>query len=116
MAGSTITNSLVGSREGKLPYFIVDKCINCGLCDTTCPDMVFQFKDGKNLGMDLYHCKGCMRCVEVCPTQALVEVAEGEKENQNIGNINLINKSFEFDSTGANGYVESESYTVNSEE
>ncbi len=116
MAGSTITNSLVGSREGKLPYFIVDKCIHCGLCDTTCPDMVFQFKDGKNLGMDLYHCKGCMRCVEVCPTQALVEVAEGEKENQNIGNINLINKSFEFDSTGANGYVESESYTVNSEE
>ena len=116
MAGSTITNSLVGSREGKLPYFIVDKCIHCGLCDTTCPDMVFQFKDGKNLGMDLYHCKGCMRCVEICPTQALVEVAEGEKENQNIGNIHLINKSFEFDSTGANGYVESESYTVNSEE
>ena len=57
-----------------------------------------------------------MRCVEICPTQALVEVAEGEKENQNIGNIHLINKSFEFDSTGANGYVEVKVITVNSEE
>ena len=115
-AGSTITNSLVGSREGKLPYFIKDKCIHCGICDSACPDMVFQFKDGNNMGMDLYHCKGCMRCVEVCPAQALTEVAEGEKENQNIGNISLVNKSFDFDNTGTNGYVESESYTVNSEE
>lgn len=115
-AGSTITNSLTGSREGKLPYYIEEKCIHCGLCETTCPDMVFQFKDGKNLGMDLYHCKGCLRCVEVCPTGALVKSNEGENENQNIGNIYLLYKSFEFDSTGSNSYVESESYTVNSEE
>ena len=44
--GSTVSNDLSPSREGYIPLFIQDKCINCGLCDSTCPDMVFQFKPG----------------------------------------------------------------------
>jgi 2-oxoacid:acceptor oxidoreductase, gamma subunit, pyruvate/2-ketoisovalerate family len=107
--GSTITNRLEGCREGTMPFYIREKCIDCGLCESTCPDMVFQFKDGKNLGMDLYHCKGCMRCVEICPTEALVEVEEG-KYTKNIGNIYLINKNFSFDNTGYSSFVEGDSY------
>lgn len=107
--GSTITNNLAGCREGFMPEYIRDKCIDCGLCESTCPDMVFQFKDGVNLGMDLYHCKGCMRCVDICPTNALVKVKEGDY-NQNIGNIHLINKHFDFDNTGYNSMVEGDVY------
>lgn len=106
---NAITNNLEGCREGFLPHFIRDKCIDCGLCDTTCPDMVFQFDKGVNKGMDLYHCKGCLRCVEVCPTNALVAVKEGEFYD-NIGNIYLLNKDFQFNNIGENSWVDSESY------
>ena len=37
--GSTVSNDLSASREGYIPLFVQEKCINCGLCDTTCPDM-----------------------------------------------------------------------------
>lgn len=111
---NSITNNLEGAREGFLPHYIREKCIDCGLCDVTCPDMVFQFKDGVNMGMDLYHCKGCLRCVEICPTSALVPVKEGEHYD-NIGNINLINKDFDFNYIGENSWVNSESYVNNDE-
>lgn len=79
--GNSVINDLSPSRQGYIPIFLQDKCINCGLCDSTCPDMVFQFKKGiykdrqmmVNSGLDYYHCKGCLRCVSVCPTQALVK-------------------------------------------
>ena len=78
--GSTVSNDLSASREGYIPLFIQENCINCGLCDSTCPDMVFQFEKGEykgkpamvNRGLDYHHCKGCLRCVDVCPTNALV--------------------------------------------
>lgn len=82
--GSTSQNNLSLSRSGYLPKYIIEKCINCGLCDTTCPDMVFTFKEGEymgkramiNQGPNYQYCKGCLRCVEICPTQALVAVTE----------------------------------------
>lgn len=48
--------------------------------------MVFQFAKGMyrdremmvNQGLDYYHCKGCMRCVDVCPVNALVRGIEAE--------------------------------------
>lgn len=82
--GSTAQNNLSLSRSGYMPKYIMKKCINCGLCDTTCPDMVFVFKEGEylgkramiNQGPNYQYCKGCLRCVEICPTQALVAVRE----------------------------------------
>lgn len=118
--GSTVSNDVSASREGYIPVFIEDKCINCGLCDTTCPDMVFQFVPGEykgkpamvNKGPDYKHCKGCLRCVEICPTHALIE---GEERNYDLSSMHVRNKdlivnSMEFEHTGANSYVTSESY------
>lgn len=123
--GSTVTNRLDSSREGYIPIFNKDKCINCGLCDTACPDMVFQFAEGEykgktspvNLGIDYYHCKGCLRCVEVCPTDALEQGKESDfnVKEHNMGCIHLLDKSFTFDNVGADGIVTGES-TVRSEE
>lgn len=86
IAGSTVRNDLSASREGYLPLFDPAKCIHCGLCDTTCPDMVFQFFPGElkgrqmmmNRGLDYRFCKGCLRCVDICPTHALTQGLEKE--------------------------------------
>ena len=118
--GSTVSNDLSPSREGYIPLFIQDKCINCGLCDSTCPDMVFQFKPGiykgreamVNSGLDYHHCKGCLRCVDVCPTNALVAGLEREhpKREWAVRNKDLIVEHMEFEETGANSWVTSEAY------
>lgn len=85
-AGNSVLNDLSASREGYVPVFHPEKCIHCGLCDTTCPDMVFQFErvtlGGKtmavNRGPNYRYCKGCLRCVKVCPTAALTREEEAK--------------------------------------
>lgn len=124
--GSTVTNRLDSSREGYLPIFDMEKCINCGLCDTTCPDMVFQFVPGEykgkpspiNMGPDYYHCKGCLRCVEVCPTAALTAGVEKDYDVKahNTGCLHLTDKHFSFDDVGANSWINEESYVKGGEE
>lgn len=118
--GSTVSNDLSSSREGYIPLFIKERCINCGLCDTTCPDMVFQFAKGEykgkeamvNMGLDYYHCKGCLRCVDVCPTNALVMGVEREHPQPEFSmrNQDLLPERMEYEEVGANSYVTSESY------
>lgn len=118
--GSTVSNDLSASREGYIPLFIKERCINCGLCDTTCPDMVFQFTKGEykekeaviNMGLDYHHCKGCLRCVEVCPTKALVKGIEREHPDPDYAmrNQDLIPEHLQYENVGANSYVTSESY------
>ena len=121
--GSTISNNVGFSREGYVPIFHKERCINCGLCDTTCPDMSFQFTEGEykgkkayvNIGIDYYHCKGCLRCVEICPVEALTSATEADVdiEKLNIGNIHLKTKDFLFDDVGSNSWMESESQANN---
>lgn len=117
--GSTLSNDLQASRDGYFPLFLIEKCIHCGLCESTCPDMVFQFKPGiyndkvtmKNTGLDYHHCKGCLRCVDVCPVQALVKGVDREyphKKHQ-VRNKDCIVEHLEFEEVGANSIVTSES-------
>lgn len=117
--GSTISNDVSASRVGYVPIFKIDACINCGMCDTTCPDMVFQFAEGEykgrqtmvNLGPDYHHCKGCLRCVEVCPTDALTVGIEREHDiwKTHVRNRELVVDQMEFeDMVGPNSIVTSE--------
>lgn len=118
--GSTIVSDLSPSRQGYIPLFIKERCINCGLCFSACPDMVFQFKKGKykgkdmmiNQGLDYYHCKGCLRCVDVCPVNALVRGKEDkhEKKEHFIPNQELLRLPKYYEKAGADGYITSESY------
>ncbi len=118
--GSTVSNDLSPSREGFIPLFLPEKCIHCGLCDTTCPDMVFQFLKGEyrgkptmmNRGLDYHHCKGCLRCVDVCPTEALVAGKENEHPDKKwfVRNKDLITDSLDFEPAGADPWITSESY------
>ena len=118
--GSTVIADLSPSRQGYIPLFIKDRCINCGLCHTACPDMVFQFAKGEykgkemmvNQGLDYYHCKGCLRCVDVCPVNALVRGVEAEHPVKEffLPNQELIRTPDYYEESGPDGYITSESY------
>jgi len=118
--GSTVSNDLSPSREGYIPLFLQDRCINCGLCDSTCPDMVFQFAPGTykgkeamvNQGLDYRHCKGCLRCVDVCPTHALVKAEEKDSPDKphSMPDQDLLPDSVRYQKTGANSWITSDSY------
>lgn len=120
-AGSTVSNDLSPSREGYIPLFLYEKCIHCGMCDTTCPDMVFQFLPGEyrgkpsmmNKGLDYHHCKGCLRCVDVCPTGALVAGKEEEHTDKKwfVRNKDIIAQNLDFEPAGADPWITSESYS-----
>lgn len=118
--GNSVVNDLSPSRQGYVPLFIPEKCINCGLCGSACPDMVFQFQKGEyrgremmiNKGLDYYHCKGCMRCVNVCPVQALVSGREERHTDKKyfMPNQELVRTPVYYRKVGPDGYITSESF------
>ncbi len=63
---------------GRVPVFTLELCSNCGLCLVPCPEPgAIVWKDKKMVAINPVYCKGCMQCVEICPTtkrgKALVE-------------------------------------------
>jgi pyruvate ferredoxin oxidoreductase gamma subunit len=78
--GNSILKDLSISRAGMMPHFHEDKCIHCASCDNVCPDFCFvwdELPDKKGRpqmflqGIDYQYCKGCLKCVQACPTEAL---------------------------------------------
>ncbi len=105
LPGNTVWNDLSSSRSGWLPVFNADECIHCGLCTLVCPDfcLVWSADGAKDvpplecsdfslawseegpgeetpsarlLGVDYRYCKGCLRCIETCPTEAMTREEE----------------------------------------
>ncbi|WP_121613702.1 2-oxoacid:acceptor oxidoreductase family protein [Mesobacillus foraminis] len=83
--GNSILKDLSISRAGMLPHFHDDKCINCAACDTACPDFCFVWEEKADKrgrpqmflkGIDYQYCKGCLKCVQACPVEALTEARE----------------------------------------
>jgi pyruvate ferredoxin oxidoreductase gamma subunit len=67
-----------------MPVLDPEKCTHCGMCDLVCPDLCLVWGaardsgpfERKLKGVDYRYCKGCMRCVESCPSGALTRRAE----------------------------------------
>jgi len=83
--GNTVSNDLSMSRTGWMPLFTEKECIHCGLCATVCPDFCLVWTHEQSngdvpkvvlKGVDYQYCKGCMRCIESCPTEAMTRVTE----------------------------------------
>lgn len=83
--GNSIEKDLSGSRQGFLPQFDKESCINCAACDTVCPDFCFVWEERVNKkgrkqmslkGIDYQYCKGCLKCIEACNNNALVKIRE----------------------------------------
>ncbi|PYZ95237.1 ferredoxin [Salipaludibacillus keqinensis] len=82
---NSIQKDLSGSRIGFLPEYKSDSCIHCAACDTVCPDYCFVWEKGEDKrgrpqmflkGIDYQYCKGCLKCVDACPTDALADMEE----------------------------------------
>jgi pyruvate ferredoxin oxidoreductase delta subunit len=65
-AGSSMRNN-TGSWRTYVPVRDYAKCIHCLRCWILCPDSAVLVKDGKVVGTDLEHCKGCGICAKECP-------------------------------------------------
>lgn len=126
LIGSMASNDLSPSRNGFLPLFDESKCIHCGLCDSTCPDMVFQFMKGNykgkermmNRGLDYHYCKGCLRCVSVCPTNALTAGIEAEHPDPEwfVTDKDLILSDIHWTKKAADGWITGESFLTEQRE
>jgi pyruvate ferredoxin oxidoreductase gamma subunit len=88
--GNTVHKDLSASRQGIYPFYHRDRCIDCGLCTATCPDYVFVWKGGTDkkgrpamvlTGPNYQYCKGCLKCVEICPVDALTTECERPEFN-----------------------------------
>ncbi|WP_223067463.1 2-oxoacid:acceptor oxidoreductase family protein [Paenibacillus caui] len=98
--GNSIFKDLSISRGGKLPHYHADSCIHCAQCDNVCPDLCFvweELPDKKGRpqmflkGIDYQYCKGCLKCVHACPTDALT----GELEEENYASENRVPHVFD---------------------
>ncbi|AUM63921.1 4Fe-4S dicluster domain-containing protein [Brevibacillus laterosporus] len=86
--GNSVLKDLSTSRQGYLPHFNEETCIHCAACEMHCPDFCFVWEEGEDKrgraqqflrGIDYQYCKGCMKCVEVCPTGSLTREREEEQ-------------------------------------
>ncbi len=88
-AGNSILKNLTTSRQGFLPDYDAESCANCGICDIVCPDLCFVWTDDPDpdgdhghepsvrlRGIDYHYCKGCLKCVDACPTGSLTQLRE----------------------------------------
>jgi pyruvate ferredoxin oxidoreductase gamma subunit len=106
--GNTVWNDLTTSRTGWLAVLDLEKCFHCGLCEMVCPDLCLVWSaegDGgvpsatRLLGIDYRYCKGCLRCIETCPTGAMTREAETPGLAERLG-VPLFPELFEQDGGG----------------
>ncbi|MBI5874295.1 MAG: 4Fe-4S binding protein [Deltaproteobacteria bacterium] len=76
--GGTAHEYVTGGWRKLRPVLDKGKCTNCLICwvmcpdsavivEDMCPDSAVIVEDGKMIGFDMEHCKGCGICAEECP-------------------------------------------------
>jgi 2-oxoacid:acceptor oxidoreductase delta subunit (pyruvate/2-ketoisovalerate family) len=70
-----------GSWRSDKPVWNQQKCIQCMICWTACPDSSIAIKEGKVVGIDYMHCKGCGICSVECPVKPVKAILM-EKEKK----------------------------------
>ena len=50
----------------------LDLCEGLGVCVEICPVEVYELIDGKVIANNIKECTDCMACLDVCPTDAII--------------------------------------------
>lgn len=59
----------VAERNFSMTYVITDDCIQCGACESECPEGAIAEVSGLYV-IDASKCQDCGSCADVCPTGA----------------------------------------------
>lgn len=92
--GATAREVETGMWRSMRPVLDCKKCVSCLKCWLQCPDAsILTDEDGKVTAVNLFFCKGCGICAEVCPVKAISMHPESdfandtEKHGENPGNV-----------------------------
>ncbi len=80
LEAGTAKNFKTGDWRDIRPVYDKEKCIHCFMCWINCPDSAIMTKDGKVVGIDYEHCKGCGICAKECPPKVCAIKMEAEKK------------------------------------
>ena len=64
--GNSVTY-ITGTWRTMRPVRDLSQCTQCLICWIMCPESAITIEDGKVVGFDYDHCKGCGICAEECP-------------------------------------------------
>ncbi|MBU1648273.1 MAG: 2-oxoacid:acceptor oxidoreductase family protein [Proteobacteria bacterium] len=82
-APATSEMSQTGLWRSERPLIDESRCKRCWwICSTFCPDGAIQVDEERRPHIDYGHCKGCMVCLNQCPTHAITAVPEEEAAAQ----------------------------------
>jgi pyruvate ferredoxin oxidoreductase delta subunit len=81
-AGNSVEYITGGWRSFR-PIRDMEQCTHCMICWVYCPDSAVLVKDGKVVGFDYDHCKGCGICAQECP----VNVKEPHEYTGQMGKV-----------------------------
>ena len=92
--GASALDVETGLWRSMRPVIDLNVCISCLKCWVQCPDMSIKTTpDGNVGGVDLFFCKGCGICAEVCPVKAVSMhpesdfPAEGARHGEHPGGV-----------------------------
>jgi len=78
--GGTAHDYVTGGWRKFRPVVDHVKCINCLICWVVCPDSAIIAEEGKMIGFDMEHCKGCGLCASECPDKVTAITMEEEAD------------------------------------
>ncbi|MFH1086860.1 MAG: 4Fe-4S dicluster domain-containing protein, partial [Chloroflexota bacterium] len=81
---------ITGTWRTMRPVRDADQCIQCLICWIMCPDASVLVENGKVVGFDYDHCKGCGICAQQCPAK----IKNPHSYTQKLGaTIQMVNES-----------------------